>query len=239
MRTAQTLYEGVNRKAEGAVGLITYMRTDSKAKQCRRSAAQATRGSCSSITAEFTAKGPQLYETEEGQQRAGCAHEGGRPTEPARTPERGQEVPRRQPGCTRSSGGASWRRRWPRPSSTDHRRLRPRPLPVPRHRLGDEVQGFLSLYQEGRGRGDQGSRGRKSLPPLEHGEHVGAKKILTPSQHFTEPPPRFSEATLVKALESYGIGRPSTYASIIYTREPRSTSRRTTAASNRPTSGAW
>jgi DNA topoisomerase-1 len=81
--------------------------------------------------------------------------------------------------------------------------------------------GFMAVYQEGtddaKGPADDKDR---LLPPLEEGDKVKLNKIL-PEQHFTEPPPRFSEASLVKALEEYGIGRPSTYASIISTLQSR------------------
>ena len=80
--------------------------------------------------------------------------------------------------------------------------------------------GFMAVYQEGQDEQTTEDEDEKILPPLEQGETVALRKIH-PEQHFTEPPPRFSEASLVKALESYGIGRPSTYASIIYTLESR------------------
>src|SRR5690606_6999277 len=77
--------------------------------------------------------------------------------------------------------------------------------------------GFLAVYEEGRDTrsADDDDEGRK-LPAMRQGERVPLSAILA-DQHFTEPPPRYSEASLVKALEEYGIGRPSTYASIIQT----------------------
>src|SRR3954451_23092553 len=78
-----------------------------------------------------------------------------------------------------------------------------------------KFQGFLVLYRETREEGDSKAlEDEQALPVIEMGEHVPCKGI-TPSQHFAEPPPRFSEASLVKELERLGIGRPSTYASII------------------------
>src|SRR6201985_881986 len=78
-----------------------------------------------------------------------------------------------------------------------------------------KFQGFLVLYRETREEGDSKAlEDEQALPVIELGEQVPCKGI-TPSQHFTEPPPRFSEASLVKELEHLGIGRPSTYASII------------------------
>src|SRR5260370_14702445 len=82
-----------------------------------------------------------------------------------------------------------------------------------------KFQGYLALYREAREEGDGNGRplaDEQGLPLVEVGESVPVKKI-TPSQHFTEPPPRYSEASLVKELERLGIGRPSTYASIVST----------------------
>ncbi len=81
-----------------------------------------------------------------------------------------------------------------------------------------KFRGFLALYREGAGRGTKGARSRTSrrCPMIEQGERVPVRAV-TPAQHFTEPPPRYSEASLVKELERLGIGRPSTYASIIST----------------------
>jgi Topoisomerase IA len=82
-----------------------------------------------------------------------------------------------------------------------------------------KFQGYLALYREAREEGDGHGRAledEQALPAVEVGESIPVKQV-TPSQHFTEPPPRFSEASLVKELERLGIGRPSTYASIIST----------------------
>jgi DNA topoisomerase-1 len=80
-------------------------------------------------------------------------------------------------------------------------------------------KGFLAVYEEGQD-DNKNEKVQKALPPLKKDEKIKLLKIR-PEQHFTEPPPRFSEATLVKTLEEYGIGRPSTYASIIYTLNQR------------------
>jgi DNA topoisomerase-1 len=77
-------------------------------------------------------------------------------------------------------------------------------------------KGFLAVYEEGSDDEKQDAAEEKALPPLEMGDRLKFVQIR-PEQHFTEPPPRYSEASLVKTLEEYGIGRPSTYASIIYT----------------------
>src|SRR4029079_16633980 len=84
--------------------------------------------------------------------------------------------------------------------------------------------GFISVYQEDhddkKASDDEESDNEKILPPLEEGQMIPIESIAG-EQHFTEPPPRFSEASLVKALEEFGIGRPSTYASIIATLKNR------------------
>jgi DNA topoisomerase-1 len=80
--------------------------------------------------------------------------------------------------------------------------------------------GFIAVYQEGQDDAAKGDSDDKLLPPLNEGETLPLKAVK-PEQHFTEPPPRFSEASLVKTLEEYGIGRPSTYASIISTLQDR------------------
>jgi len=88
--------------------------------------------------------------------------------------------------------------------------------------LNLKFDGYLKIYQESQtnGNGNGNGNGKGEIPPLETGEEVKANKF-DPSQHFTKPPPRFSEASLVKELESNGIGRPSTYAQIIYTLKQR------------------
>lgn len=80
--------------------------------------------------------------------------------------------------------------------------------------------GFLKLYQEGRDDANPDEDGDKILPPMNEGESTDIEKV-TPNQHFTQPPPRFSEASLVKKLEELGIGRPSTYASIVQVLQDR------------------
>src|SRR5260370_1422451 len=83
-----------------------------------------------------------------------------------------------------------------------------------------KFDGFLKVYQEGRDEKPADEEDERTLPPVEKGERLDLNKI-TPEQHFTEPPPRFTEATLVKALEEKGIGRPSTYAAIMTTIQDR------------------
>jgi DNA topoisomerase-1 len=84
-----------------------------------------------------------------------------------------------------------------------------------------KFDGFLKIYQEGRDeKTEDDEEAERSLPLVEKGETLALNSI-TPEQHFTEPPPRYTEATLVKALEEKGIGRPSTYAAIMSTIQER------------------
>src|SRR3546814_6444016 len=84
-----------------------------------------------------------------------------------------------------------------------------------------KFDGFLKLYQEGRDDSSEDESGDRRLPPMQKGEGVTLKDV-TPEQHFTQPPPRYTEASLVKKMEELGIGRPSTYASILRVLQDRS-----------------
>ncbi len=218
MRLAQDLYEGIDVGVDGATGLITYMRTDST--RVSEDAANAARESLrAQFGAEFLAAQPQLYPS--GKANAQDAHEGVRPTDPARRPEAIQKF-------LTADQFKLYQLIWQRfmasqmaPAVFDTTTV---DFAIPTQRraylfraTGSVVkfQGFLALYREAREEGDSKAlEDEQALPFLEQGERVPVKAI-TPTQHFTEPPPRFSEASLVKELERLGIGRPSTYASII------------------------
>jgi DNA topoisomerase I len=219
MKVAQGLYEGVALGEEGNVGLITYMRTDST--MLGDDAVAELR---QLIARDFGTKalpdGPQVYKTKS--KNAQEAHEAIRPTSAMHTPRAvapflNEEqrklyelIWKRTVACQMihatlntvsvefalpgvAGGEASFR-------STGTTVIDP---------------GFLAVYEEGRDSksAEDEDEGRR-LPRLEKGEAVPLKDIAA-DQHFTEPPPRYSEASLVKALEEHGIGRPSTYASII------------------------
>ncbi|MEK7240583.1 MAG: type I DNA topoisomerase [Gemmatimonadota bacterium] len=218
MRLAQNLYEGIELgKAEGAVGLITYMRTDSS--RVSESAAQAAREFLlQHYGEEFLAKGPQLYGAGKDS-NAQDAHEGVRPTEPARTPE---SVAKYLSPDQLRLYTLIWQRFMASqmaPAVFDTTTV---DFDLGRYLFRatgsvTKFKGFLSLYKEAREEGEHKAlEDEQALPAIEPGEHVPVRAV-TPSQHFTEPPPRFSEASLVKELERLGIGRPSTYASIIST----------------------
>jgi DNA topoisomerase-1 len=220
MRAAQDLYEGMEVGEDAPVGLITYMRTDS------------VRVSDTALTAvrEFIAdQYPKAYlpETPNGYTskaaRVQDAHEAVRPTDVRRRPEQMQKY--LEPDQFRL-----YQLIWQRfvasqmnPAIYD--------MTVVDFDLGRYLvratgsvmifDGYHVLYTEGR-EAEEGKsvEDLSPIPPLEVGDRVDVRQIV-PSQHFTEPPPRFSEASLVKELERLGIGRPSTYAQIISTLSAR------------------
>jgi DNA topoisomerase-1 len=224
MRLAQDLYEGIDIGIDGATGLITYMRTDST--RVGEESANAARDVLRAQFGEdFLAPTPQLYPT--GKANAQDAHEGVRPTDPSRKPESVQKY-------LTADQFKLYQLIWQRfmasqmaPAVFDTTTVDFDMAAGERQYLfratGSVVkfQGFLALYREAREEGDSKAlEDEQALPMLEVDEKVPVKAI-TPNQHFTEPPPRFSEASLVKELERLGIGRPSTYSSIISVLEER------------------
>jgi DNA topoisomerase-1 len=222
MRVAQQLYEGVD-TGEGAVGLITYMRTDSL------NLAQEAIGQIREVVVQLygmegLADEPRIYKTKS--KNAQEAHEAIRPTAVSVLPgdiENKLEAEqfklysliwKRTVACQMApavfdtvtvemlAGAAGPRRNVLRANGST--------LVKP---------GYISVYQEGLDDAVQDDSDHV-LPAMQEGDRVELVAVL-PNQHFTEPPPRFSEASLVKALEEYGIGRPSTYASIISTLRDR------------------
>jgi len=233
MRVAQDLYEGIDIGDEGQVGLITYMRTDST--RVAESAADQARSYLRTLFGEeFVCKTPQLYGDGKSKNTQD-AHEAIRPTDPTRRPDAVKKY-------LSADQFKLYQLIWQRfmasqmaPAVFDTTTV-DFLLEADRDRPKDEAvvgvigrrtylfratgsivkfQGFLALYREAREEGEHKTlEDEQALPVIEVGEKVPCKGI-TPSQHFTEPPPRFSEASLVKELERLGIGRPSTYASII------------------------
>ncbi len=212
MSVAQRLYEGVD-TPDGHVGLITYMRTDSTAI-----AGVAMAEAQGVIRDRFgerysTGKGRFFKTKQKGAQEA---HESIRPT-----------AFRRDPDSMRASLKADehklYRLIWQRALASQ---MAPKELETTTVELvaGDYrlrasatrtlFDGFARVYTEGQD--DAAEESERTLPPLGEGD-VTAVESVTPTQHFTEPPPRYTEATLIKALEENGIGRPSTYAATIST----------------------
>src|ERR1051325_3168120 len=219
MMLAQKLYEGVELGSEGSVGLITYMRTDS------------TRVSDTALGEVRDYIGTQYgqpYLPEKAvhyrsKKDAQDAHEAIRPTEVTRTPDS-------LAAYLNKDELRLYRLIWQRfvasqmtPALFDQTTI---DIGAGRFifRATGSVQkfdGFLKLYQEGRDeKTEEDDEAERTLPPVEKGETLDLNKV-TPEQHFTDPPPRFTEATLVKVLEEKGIGRPSTYAAIMTTLHAR------------------
>lgn len=222
MRVAQKLYEGIELDGEGAVGLITYMRTDSV------TLASVAVDEIRELIAERYGKEnvpdePQQFKTKS--KNAQEAHEAVRPTSVRHTPDSVKAalntdqlklytlIWKRTMACqmipavfdTVAIDLAAG------PEDDGHRfRANGSILVVP---------GFMAVYQEGKddNKDDDGDR---LLPDISEGDIIKLDE-LRPEQHFTDPPPRFTEASLVKTLEEYGIGRPSTYANIIMTLKNR------------------
>jgi len=217
MQVAQKLYEGVAIGEEGTVGLISYMRTDSV-----NLSADALAEIRDVIARDYGTASlpdqPNTYQTKS--KNAQEAHEAVRPTSALRTP---AQVARFLGDDERKLYDLVWKR-------AVASQMIPATLNTVTVELaaGSEhsfrasgttvvVSGFLAVYEEGKDTksADDDDEGRK-LPPMKPGDRIPLDRIHA-DQHFTQPPPRFTEAALVKALEEYGIGRPSTYASIIQT----------------------
>ncbi len=224
MGLAQRLYEGVELGEEGSVGLITYMRTDSP--RVSAEALDEVRAYIVERYGEpFRPQTPNVYKSKKEAQEA---HEAIRPTSVRRTPEEiakylqedelklyrliwmrftaSQMTPAvfDQTTIDIAADGKDGAKYWFRATGS-----------VPK------FKGFLEIYEEGKDQKDEEDEELKHrLPAVTEGEELKLKS-LDPAQHFTEPPPRFTEATLVKELEADGVGRPSTYASILSTIQER------------------
>lgn len=224
MVLAQRLYEGVEIGSEGAVGLITYMRTDS------------TRVSDDALVevreligqrygANYLPESPNYYKTKKAAQDA---HEAIRPTSAMRHPD---DVA----GYLSEDELKLYRLVWQRfvasqmtPAVFDQTTVEVAATGSDQaeylmRATGSvpKFDGFQAVYKEGKDQKDEDDAEESArLPQVQEGETLKLKSI-EPEQHFTEPPPRFTEATLVKELESDGVGRPSTYASILSTIQER------------------
>ncbi len=211
MKAAQELYEGIEVGEMGAVGLITYMRTDSL-----RISEEARTAATAFIQQRYGAKylpdKPRFYKSKSNAQDA---HEAIRPTMPDMFPEKVKAY-------LSSDQFKLYRLIWERfiASQMANAELDTVSADI---LAGDYVfkasgysvrfNGFTALYEEGK---DEESESSEMLPPLSEGDSLKLKSIAG-NQHFTQPPPRYTEASLIKALEENGIGRPSTYAPTITT----------------------
>jgi DNA topoisomerase-1 len=213
MQVAQKLYEGVD-IGQGAVGLITYMRTDSivLSSQAKEEARQVI---CRLYGPEFALTKPRVFKNRS--KNAQEAHEAIRPTSIELTP---AEVKPHLSADQFKLYDLIWKRTVASQMADallDQTSVDIAAGDLGRFRAAGTVirfAGFMRLYTEGVD--DENEEKEGVLPPLDEGEMLTCSR-LRPEQHFTQPPPRYTEATLVKTLEEYGIGRPSTYASIMNT----------------------
>jgi len=216
MMIAQQLYEGVELGDEGSTGLITYMRTDSVrvAKEAEEEARALIRGE---FGKEYVPRTPPVYKSKKSAQDA---HEAIRPTSVIRTPESIKRYLNRDQYRLYS---LIWHRFIA--SQMSSAELEQTSIDI---KAGEYTfratgtiivfPGFMKLYIESGDNGEEEEEG--ILPALSEGEDLNLLELI-PKQHFTQPPPRYTEASLVKELEARGIGRPSTYATILSTIQDR------------------
>lgn len=210
MQVAQRLYEGIELES-GAVGLITYMRTDS-VRVSDDAMAMAKDFILNNFGEKYYPETPNIYA--KGKQNVQDAHEAIRPSYPERTPESIKQY-------LDNDQYKLYKLIWEKFMSSQmaNAEVANKSIEIT---AGDYTlkagtskvtfDGFLKLYNDSDD--DREKTEESKIPDLEKGDKVICRK-LTPKQHFTQPPPRYNEASLVKALEEYGIGRPSTYATII------------------------
>jgi DNA topoisomerase-1 len=214
MKVAQSLYEGATIGGE-TTGLITYMRTDG-VSMAGEAIAEARRVIGERFGKNYVPDVPRAYSSRA--KNAQEAHEAIRPTSFARTPDK---VARHLEQDQARLYELIWKRGLASQMPSAELERTTVEIPSADGRTGFRAigsvtlfDGFLAVYQEGR---DDDAEGEdSSLPRLSSGDALKLLE-LRPEQHFTEPPPRYSEASLVKKLEELGIGRPSTYASILST----------------------
>ncbi len=213
MRAAQTLYEGVDIAGHGTMGLITYMRTDSL-RISDEAVAAAKEYITGAYGAQYVCPYKRTWKTRSAT-AAQDAHEAIRPSVPALTPD---EVDKSISGDT----AKLYRMIWSRFMASQMADCQQDTVSVTvaagdyRFRASGftvTFDGFTVLYEEAT---DEKEKKETSLPPLEEGQVLRLKELKS-EQKFTQPPPRYTEATLIRALEENGIGRPSTYAPIITT----------------------
>ena len=223
MMIAQRLYEGVELGDEGSVGLITYMRTDST-RVSNEALAEVRQYIASEYGPAYLPETPNVYKEKK---EAQGAHEAIRPTSALRHPEAVKSF-------LKEDEYKVYKLIWQRfvasqitPAVFDQTTVdidAKSRAETFWFRVTGSVQkfdGFLKVYKEStEGKDEEAEELKHKLPPLEAGQKLTLKS-LKPEQHFTEPPPRYNEASLVKELEERGIGRPSTYATILGTIQER------------------
>jgi len=223
MMIAQRLYEGVELGDEGLVGLITYMRTDST-RVSSEAIAEVREYITNEYGAQYLPESPNAYKEKK---EAQAAHEAIRPTSAMRHPDQLKKY-------LHEDEFKVYKLIWQRfiASQMNPAVFDQTSIDIDAKSGSDifwfrvtgsvmKFDGFLKVYEESKDSKDEEDEELKhKLPPLEAGQKLTLKSLL-PEQHFTEPPPRFNEASLVKELEERGIGRPSTYATILSTIQER------------------
>lgn len=217
MVLAQRLYEGVDLGEEGSVALITYMRTDS-VRVSNDALAQVRDHIASAYGPNYIPEKPNFFKSKKDAQEA---HEAIRPTDVVRTPESVKPY-------LEDDMFKLYQLIWQRfvgsqmlPAVFDQTTIDISAGDYTFRANGSVMKfaGYLTVYQavkEDEEKDDEGDSESRALPRVTEGERLNLETVR-PEQHFTEPPPRYTEATLVKELEEKGIGRPSTYATIIST----------------------
>ncbi len=211
MKAAQELYEGVDVKGYGTTGLITYMRTDSL-RLSEESKAQAREYIEANYGTQYMPDAPRAYKTKNNAQDA---HEAIRPTVPAITPD---QVKDSVTGDQYKLYKLIWERFIACQMAnaiydTVSASFDANGMTFRASGYSVKFAGFTALYEE---KTDEKEESNSNLPPLHKGDALKAA-LVTDQQHFTQPPPRYTEATLIKTMEENGIGRPSTYAPTITT----------------------
>jgi DNA topoisomerase-1 len=223
MMIAQRLYEGVELGEEGLVGLITYMRTDST-RVSNEALAEVREMVGKEYGPQYLPEQPNTFKSKKGAQEA---HEAIRPSSVAHTPESVKQY-------LKEDEFKVYKLIWQRfvASQINPAVFDQTTVDIDAKQGNDsywfrvtgsvlKFDGFLKVYEESKeGKDEEDEELKHKLPALEPGQKLTLKE-LQPEQHFTEPPPRYNEASLVKELEERGIGRPSTYATILTTIQER------------------
>ncbi len=221
MRLAQRLYEGIDIDGE-TIGLITYMRTDG-IDMAPEAIAAVRKMIGKDYGASYVPETPRTYQNKS--KNAQEAHEAVRPTDPNRSPKDvARSVDRDQARLyeliwNRTVASQMQSAELERTTVDIAAQVGARNLELRATGQVVKFDGFLTLYHEGHDEDDEDDESRR-LPAMSEGELL-EKQAINSSQHFTEPPPRYSEAALVKRMEELGIGRPSTYASILQVLQDR------------------
>ena len=220
MRAAQKLYEGVEIGGE-TVGLITYMRTDG-VDMAPEAIADARRVIGKEYGERYLPTAPRRYSAKA--KNAQEAHEAVRPTDMSRLPKSvaryvdAEQAKLYELIWTRTVASQMESAELERTTVDIVASVGPRRIELRATGQVVKFDGFLTLYQEGKD--DEEDEDGKRLPPMKAGDALKRERIVS-TQHFTEPPPRYSEASLVKRMEELGIGRPSTYAAVLQTLRDR------------------